>query len=102
MKGESVVARAAGLIGKPYSEVPCWELVGEIHGVFPLILSAPVPPERVNVGDIVAFGNQGGFGAAVGVYLGNGQVVVSSRKRGVHIIPWRVVRMTYLWGARVA
>lgn len=102
MNNADIVARATILVGKPYSEVPCWRLAGEIHGRFPLPLSDPLPPERLNVGDLVSFGNSHRFGAAVGVYLGNGQVIVSSHERGVHIVPWRAVRMKYLWGARVA
>ena len=90
-------ADATTLLGRPFSEVPCWRVLE--------LLSRRWPPAGVEVnlrflqpGDFVVFGDPPDY--SVGVYLGSGKVIASFPDTGVVLAPWRYVKGRAVAGVR--
>lgn len=116
---------AAAILGKTFEECHCSGLVSRL---MPCWTEKPVAEVSTNfllAGDIVLFSDaeddlntfvadrftgsgvpahveeRSDLAVTVGVYLGNGKVIVSTEKTGVCLVPFRFVRLRYLRGFRV-
>lgn len=90
-------ADATALLGRPYSEVPCWRLLELLSPLWPPA-GKEVPCRFLQAGDFVLFGD--GPDHSAGVYLGSGKVIASFPDTGVILVPWRYVRGKIFAGVR--
>lgn len=121
----SLLDNAVNLLGTSFEECHCSGLVSRLMPGWKEKAVREVPTNYLVAGDILLFGesaedldalvaerwaeervgenaeDRSGLSVSVGVYLGNGKVVVSTKETGVCLFPFRFARMKHLRGFRV-
>jgi hypothetical protein len=101
VRERELIEKAAAVLSKSYAEMPCYEMLKILVVPFPPEPFKEIPVDYIDVGDMVAFGEDPcDPHTPVGVYLGGEKVIASTIEHGVRIIPWRFVRKHFLWGGR--